>query len=47
MNCPGISNGRLSDHDQDDSVKVVRTLLDKEDQQTKDDQIRREWRMLA
>eukprot|EP00090_Calanus_glacialis_P013356 TRINITY_DN21999_c0_g1_i1.p1 TRINITY_DN21999_c0_g1~~TRINITY_DN21999_c0_g1_i1.p1 ORF type:complete len:548 (-),score=90.05 TRINITY_DN21999_c0_g1_i1:452-2095(-) len=47
MDCPGTSNGRLGDDDQDDLVKVVRTLLDKEDQQTKDDQIRREWRMLA
>ena len=47
MDCPGTSNGRLGDDDQDDLVKVVRNLLDKEDQQTKDDQIRREWRMLA
>ena len=41
MDCPGTSNGRLGDDDQDDLVKVVRT------QQTKDDQIRREWQMLA
>jgi hypothetical protein len=47
MDCPGTSNGRLGDDDQDDLVKVVRNLLDKEDQTTKDDQIRREWRMLA
>jgi len=45
MDCP--SAPRLGDDEQDDLVKVVRTLLDKEDQQTKDDQIRREWRMLA
>ena len=43
MDCPG----GLVDEDQDDLVKVVRGLLDKENQTNKDDQIRREWRMLA
>ena len=43
MDCPGS----LADDDQDDLVRVVRGLLDKENQQNKDDQIRREWRMLA
>ena len=43
MDCPGI----VADDDQDDLLRVVRGLLDKENQQNKDDQIRREWRMLA
>jgi len=52
MDCPGGSTttratAGLSEDEQEDLVKVVRSLLAKEDQQTKDDQIRREWRMLA
>ena len=43
MDCPG----GLADDDQDDLARVVRGLLDKENQTNKDDQIRREWRMLA
>ena len=41
MDCPG------ADDDHDDLLKVVKGLLDKESQQNKDEQIRREWRMLA
>ena len=49
MDCPGGSTttratAGLSEDEQEDLVKVVRSLLAKEDQQTKDDQIRREWR---
>jgi len=32
---------------EEDLIKVLRVLLEKEDQQNKDDQIRREWRLLA
>ena len=32
---------------EEDLIKVLRILLEKEDQQNKDDQIRREWRLLA
>ena len=32
---------------EDDLFRVLRILLEKEDQQNKDDQIRREWRLLA
>ena len=47
MDSAGTSNGTLGEDDHDELVKVVRNLLDKEGQQTKDDEIRREWRMLA
>ena len=47
MDCPGGGGGCVADDDQDDLVRVVRGLLDKESQQNRDDQIRREWRMLA
>jgi len=43
MDCPGAG----AEDDQDDLLRVVRGLLDKENRQQKDDQIRREWRMLA
>ena len=43
---PG-SNGRLGDGEEDDLVRVVRSLLEKEDVQARDDTIRREWKMLA
>jgi len=53
-----IPNSSSEHHDKDhcsesfrdseeDLIKVLRILLEKEDQQNKDDQIRREWRMLA
>ena len=40
-------DGGGSEEEQDDLLRVVRGLLDKENQQNKDEQIRREWRMLA
>ena len=41
------SNGRLGEVEEDDLVRVVRGLLEKEDMQNKEDQIRMEWKMLA
>ena len=46
MDCPRSAGLREEDQDQD-LIRVVRGLLDKENQQNRDDQIRREWRMLA
>jgi hypothetical protein len=47
-------NCRFADHcpepfvePEDDLFRVLRVLLEKEDQQNKDDMIRREWRLLA
>jgi hypothetical protein len=40
-------NGRLGEAEEDDLVRVVRGLLEKEGVQTRDDTIRREWKMLA
>ena len=45
MDCPRPAV-REEEQDQD-LVRVVRGLLDKENQQNRDDQIRREWRLLA
>lgn len=42
-----ISNGRVGEAEEDDLVRVVKGLLEKEDMQARDDHIRREWKMLA
>ena len=46
MDCPRPAGGREDEQDQD-LIRVVKGLLDKENQQNRDDQIRREWRLLA
>ena len=40
-------DGGAAEEEQDDLLRVVKGLLDKESQQNRDEQIRREWRMLA
>ena len=43
-----IRSGVVREEEQDqDLIRVVKGLLDKENQQNRDDQIRREWRLLA
>jgi len=42
-----INNGRVGEAEEDDLVRVVKGLLEKEDLQARDDHIRREWKMLA
>jgi hypothetical protein len=43
-----MNNGRVgAEGDEDDLVRVVKGLLEKEDMQARDDHIRREWKMLA
>jgi len=42
-----INNGRTGEAEEDDLVRVVKGLLEKEDLQARDDHIRREWKMLA
>ena len=46
MDCPRSGTVREEEQDQD-LIRVVKGLLDKENQQNRDDQIRREWRLLA
>ena len=45
MDCPRAAV--REEEQEQDLIRVVRGLLDKENQQNRDDQIRREWRLLA
>ena len=43
----GNGNGRLGDDEEDELVRVIRSLLEKEDVQARDDTNRMEWKMVA